>query len=52
MAEELFERWSSKLTDLVSKMDETSWNGIAKFYHNGKVMSERPVGQFRWFILF
>ncbi len=32
MAEELFERWSSKLTDLVSKMDATSWNRIAKFF--------------------
>jgi uncharacterized damage-inducible protein DinB len=49
---ELFERWSNELTDLVSKMDEASWNGIAKFYYNGKVVSEQPVGQFLWFILF
>ena len=49
---ELFERWSNELTDLVSKMDETSWTRVAQFYFNGKVVSEQPVGQFLWFILF
>ena len=49
---DLFERWSNELTDLVSKMDETSWNRVAQFYYNGKVVSEQPVGQFLWFILF
>jgi uncharacterized damage-inducible protein DinB len=49
---ELFERWSNQLTDLVSKMDEASWNRTAQFYYGGKVVSEQPVGQFLWFILF
>ena len=33
-------------------MDDASWNRVAKFYYNGKVVSEQPVGQFLWFILF
>lgn len=49
---DLFERWSDELTDTVSKMDETSWNRVAQFYYNGRVVSEQPVGQFLWFILF
>jgi uncharacterized damage-inducible protein DinB len=49
---ELFERWSNELTDVVSSMDDASWNGTARFYYNGKVVSEQPVGQFLWFILF
>src|SRR6185369_12748399 len=49
---DLFERWSNQLTDVVSMMDDMSWNGIARFYYNGQVVSEQPVGQFLWFILF
>jgi uncharacterized damage-inducible protein DinB len=49
---DLFERWSNELTDRVEKMDDASWNRVAKFYYNGKVVSEQPVGQFLWFILF
>ena len=49
---EMFERWSNELTDLVSKMDEASWDRTAKFYYDGKVVSEQPVGTFLWFILF
>jgi len=49
---ELFERWSNELTDIVGKMDEPSWNRVAQFYYNGKVVSEQPVGQFLWFIHF
>ena len=49
---DLFERWSNELTDRVEMMDDASWNRAAKFYYNGKVVSEQPVGQFRWFILF
>jgi len=48
----LFEERSNELTDLVAKMDEASWNRTAQFYSNGKVVSEQPVGQFLWFILF
>ena len=49
---EMFERRSNELTDLVSKMDEASWDRSAKFYYEGKVVSEQPVGTFLWFILF
>jgi uncharacterized damage-inducible protein DinB len=48
----LFEKWSNDLTDAVAKMDEGSWNRIAQFYYNGKMVSEQPVSQFLWFIHF
>jgi uncharacterized damage-inducible protein DinB len=48
----LFEQWSNELTDFVANMDEASWDRLAQFYYNGKVVSEQPVGQFLWFILF
>ena len=48
----LFEQRSNALTDIVSQMNETSWNQVAQFYYNGKVVSEHPVGQFLWYILF
>ena len=49
---DLFERWSNELTEVVASMDEASWNRVAQFYNDGKVVSEQPVGQFLWFILF
>lgn len=49
---QLFEQRSNELIDRVSKMDEESWSRTAQFYYNGKVVSEQPVGQFLWFILF
>jgi uncharacterized damage-inducible protein DinB len=49
---DLFERRSQELADVVSTMDETSWNRIAQFSYNGKVVSEQSIGQFLWFILF
>jgi uncharacterized damage-inducible protein DinB len=48
----LFEQWSNELIDCVSKMDEGSWNRTAQFYYQGKLVSEQPVSQFLWFILF
>jgi uncharacterized damage-inducible protein DinB len=48
----LFEQWSNELTDFVANMNEASWDRTAQFYYNGKVVSEQPVGQFLWFILF
>jgi hypothetical protein len=36
------ERWSAELADLVAKMDEISWNATARFYCNGKMVSEQP----------
>jgi hypothetical protein len=43
---------TGELADIVSQMDETSSNRVAQFYYNGKVVSEQPIGQFLWFILF
>ena len=49
---DLFERRSNELSDVVSNMDEASWNRAVQFYYNGKVVSEQPIGQFLWFIFF
>jgi len=48
----LFEEWSNDLTDVVSTMEESSWDRVAQFHYGGKVVSEQPVGQFLWFIHF
>lgn len=48
----LFDRWSKELADAVSKMDEADWTKKGQFYYEGKLVSEQPVGQFLWFILF
>jgi uncharacterized damage-inducible protein DinB len=48
----LFGQWSNELTDVVSRMDDASWERNAQFYYGGRMMSEKPVGQFLWFILF
>lgn len=48
----LFEQWSNELADHVERMDDVSWNHSAKFFVNGQVVLEQPVGQFLWFILF
>lgn len=48
----LFEQLSNELTERVAAFDEASWNHVAQFYYNGKVVSEQPIGQFLWFILF
>lgn len=48
----LFGQWSNELTDVVSRMDDAAWNKTAEFYFGGKKVSEQPVGQFLWFILF
>jgi len=49
---QLFEQWSNDLTDVVAGMDETKWSKTAQFFYNGKMVSEQPIGQFLWFILF
>lgn len=49
---ELFEKRSNELIDVVARMTEEDWNRVAQFYYGGKVVSEQPVGQFLWFILF
>jgi uncharacterized damage-inducible protein DinB len=48
----LFEQWSNELTDVAARMDDVSWNRTAQFYYQGRLVSEQPVGQFLWFILF
>ena len=48
----LFEQYLGELVDHVEKIDDTSWDSVAKFYVNGKVVNEMPVGQFLWYILF
>jgi uncharacterized damage-inducible protein DinB len=48
----LFEQWSNQLTDVVATMDEDAWEKTAQFYYNGRMVSEQPVGQFLWFLLF
>jgi len=48
----LFEQWSSELTEVVSRMDDAAWNKTAEFYFGGRKVSEQPVSQFLWFILF
>jgi uncharacterized damage-inducible protein DinB len=48
----LFEEWSNELSDRVSKMDEASWDRVAQFYYDGKLVLEQPVGTFLWFIHF
>jgi len=47
-----FEELLNELTSEVEKMDDAAWDGIAKFYFNGKMVNEQPAGQFLWFILF
>lgn len=48
----LFEQRSNELTDVVSRMDDASWNRTAQFFYGGRLMSEIPVGVFLWNILF
>ena len=47
-----FEQWSNELTDVAARMDDASWNRTAQFFYQGRVVSEQPVGQFLWYILF
>jgi uncharacterized damage-inducible protein DinB len=49
---EMFENWSNELSEKVSKMTESDWTKTAQFVYEGKVVSEQPVSQFIWFILF
>ncbi len=48
----LFEQRSNELTNAVSQTDEARWNRVAQFHYNGKLVSEQPVGQFLWMIMF
>jgi uncharacterized damage-inducible protein DinB len=48
----LFEQRSRDLIELVTAMDEGSWNAVAHFYYGGKLVSEQPASQFLWYIHF
>jgi uncharacterized damage-inducible protein DinB len=43
---------SNELTDVAERMDDASWNRTAQFYYKSRLVSEQPVGQFLWYILF
>lgn len=49
---EMFESHSKQLTEIVSKMDEALWDKKAQFYFDGQMVSEQPIGDFLWFILY
>ena len=49
---EKFETASNELIEIVSMMDEETWNRKAEFYYQGKVVSEQPAGQFLWSMMF
>lgn len=48
----LYERWSTELSEVVSKLSEADWEKPAQFIFGGKVVLEQPLGTFLWFILF
>src|SRR5262245_60470072 len=48
----IFEKSSTDVNDRVAKMDDATWDKKAQFFYQGKMVSEQPVGQFLWFILF
>ena len=49
---EKFDLCSKELMDQISQMDDASWERKAQFYFNGKMVSEQPIGEFLWFVLF
>ncbi|HVH25206.1 MAG TPA: DinB family protein [Vicinamibacterales bacterium] len=48
----MFERWSNELNERVSKLDDTAWDRKIQLYFGGRLISEQPLGEFLWFILF
>jgi len=48
----LFDRHSTELTRAVETMTDTAWDAPAKFYYQGKLVNEQPVGQFLWMVHF
>jgi uncharacterized damage-inducible protein DinB len=49
---EIFEQNYQELMSIVEDMDDTAWDRPAQFFFNGKMVSEQPVSQFLWMILF
>jgi uncharacterized damage-inducible protein DinB len=48
----IYERVSDEVLEKVASMDDQAWNQTARFYYGGQVVSEQPVGNFLWSILF
>ncbi|MEO8434463.1 MAG: DinB family protein [Pyrinomonadaceae bacterium] len=49
---EKYESWSNELSEQVSKMDDSAWDGTSGFYMDGKLLIEKPAGTFLLYILF
>ena len=47
-----FENAMKALKGGVARLDDTAWDQTAKFYYQGKMVSEQPISQFLWMILF
>lgn len=48
----LFARSSHDLAAQVAQMDDAAWARNAQFFHNGQMVSEMPVCDFLWMVLF
>jgi uncharacterized damage-inducible protein DinB len=48
----LFEERSNRLLERVSEIGDESWERIAKFYYDGQLINQRPMGEFLWMIHF
>ena len=49
---EIYEQHHQDLVRAVENMDDAAWERPAQFFFNGKMVSEQPVSQFLWMILF
>lgn len=49
---EVFEQWYAELIGIVESMDDAAWERKAQFFFSGKMVSEPPVSQFLWMVLF
>ena len=47
-----FEKTSAQLVEQVKGMKESDWEKKAGFYYQGKMVLEKPAGEFLWYILF
>jgi len=48
----IYEQHHQDLVRTVEGMDDAAWERPAQFFFNGKMVSEQPVSQFLWMILF
>src|SRR6267378_2328189 len=47
-----FERHWDDLDGKIAHLDDPAWTRNGQFFMGGKMMSEQPIGEFLWFILF